>query len=413
MSFFTQKRFFPLFVTQFLGALNDNMLKNAFVMLVTYQLATQTALLVTLAGGIFILPFFLFSATAGQLADKYDRSRLTHFIKLAEIGIMLVAIVGFAMQSVFLLLLALFGMGVHSTFFGPIKYAFLPQHLAPEELLAGNAAIEAGTFLAILLGTILGGILILQAGGFYFISASLLVVAIAGYISSRFLPVSPASQPDLVITRNIFTATVEILRDSRKDPAMFRIIIGISWFWFVGVTFLTQFAPLVKDVLHGEAVIVTLLLTLFSLSIGIGSFLGNVLLKGVINARFASWAAFGISLFGLDFYVATLYLPVAENAGLYSFLHHFAYLRLALDLCLVAISGGIYIVPLYAMMQQRAEAHHQARIIAANNVINALFMVASALFSLALFSIGLTIPQLFLVLVVANAGMAFYSLRFK
>ncbi len=400
MSLLRTRRFLPLFLTQFLGAFNDNLLKNALVMLVTYRIAAQTGenaqLLVTLAAGLFILPFFLFSATAGQLADKFDRARLTRIIKIAEIVIMLFAAAGFALENTWFLLFVLFCMGTHSTFFGPIKYALLPQHLQGEELLPGNAYIEAGTFLAILLGTLLGGVLILQSGGVWLISSALLSVALLGYLASRHIPPAPPPEPALVINRNPWRETWRIVGFARADKRVFRCILGISWFWLVGATFLSQFPPYVKDVLHAEAAVVTLFLTVFSVGIGVGSFLCNKLLRGHISSAYVSLAALGMAAFGVDLYFASLH-------GGASGLPH-----IVLDLFAIAVSAGLYIVPLYAIMQHESEAAHRARIIAANNVINALFMVAAALFTLLMLSFSFTIPQVFLSISAANALAALY-----
>jgi len=412
------RRFLPLFLTQFLGAFNDNLLKNALVMLVTYRLAAQTGdnaqVLVTLAAGIFILPFFLFSATAGQLADKFDRSRLTRIIKIAEIIIMIFATAGFFLHSVGFLMFVLFCMGVHSTFFGPIKYALLPQHLHDDELLPGNAYIEAGTFLAILLGTILGGLLILQAGGLFLISAALISVAVLGLLTSRQIPVAPPPQPSLIVSLNLWRETWRIVGFARVDRSVFLSIIGISWFWLVGATFLSQFPPYVKDVLHAEAEVVTLFLTVFSVGIGVGSFLCNKLLRGQIHSTYVPMAAFGMALFGIDLYFASQHgMGSATLMSLPQFLNDIAGWRIIGDLFLIAISGGLYIVPLYAIMQHNSAAVHRARIIAANNVVNALFMVTSALFTLMMLSLSFSIPQVFLAISVANGLVALYIRKLR
>lgn len=417
MSFFRTQRFLPLFLTQFLGALNDNLLKNALVMLVTYRIAVSTGgnaqILVTLAAGLFILPFFLLSATAGQLADKYDRATLTRIIKTAEIVIMLVASAGFFMQSTWLLLPALFGMGVHSTFFGPIKYALLPQQLHDDELLPGNAYIEAGTFLAILLGTILGGVLVLRSHGTILVCIALLAVAVAGYLTSRHIPAAPAAEPALHINRNIWQESCKIIAYSRADKQIFLCILGISWFWLVGSTLLAEFAPYVKGVLHADASVVTLLLTIFSVGIGIGSFLCNRLLRGHIQSTYVPLAALMISIFGVDLYFASRHFPVPSGGllSLWQFITMPRGLRVLADLLLMAINGGIYIVPLYAIMQHRSAPEHRSRVIAANNIINSLFMVVSALLTLAMLSLSFTIPEVFLSVALANFLVAIYICR--
>ncbi len=392
MHLLNTRRFFPLFLTQFLGALNDNLLKNALVMLITYRLASEqnAQILVTLAAGLFILPFFLFSATAGQLADKYDRARLTRIIKGVEIVIMIAAGAGFYFAHAEYLLAVLFCMGVHSTFFGPIKYALLPQHLRDGELLTGNAWIEAGTFLAILIGTILGGVLVLQPQGELMVSAGLLAVALAGYASSRAIPEAPAPEPGLKISWNIGAETMAIMRFARADLRVFRSIMGISWFWLVGATYLSQFPTYVKDVLQEEPEVVTLLLTVFSVGIGLGSVLCSKLLKGHIHSTYVPLAAIGMAAFGIDLAFAGT-LP-----------------RIVTDLLGISICAGLYIVPLYALMQHRSASQQRARIIAANNVLNALFMVGAALATMAMLMLKFTIPHVFLVVAIANVAAAMY-----
>lgn len=417
MSFFSSRRFLPLFLTQFLGAFNDNLLKNSLVMLITYRLVSENGnaqLLVTLAAGLFILPFFLFSATAGQIADKIDRAKITRVIKFVEIIIMLAAAIGFYIGSVWFLMTVLFMMGVHSTFFGPIKFALLPQHLKDDELLLGNAYIEAGTFLAILLGTILGGILILHPQGVALVSFALLLVAVIGYISSRYIPASSAPEPSLIITKNIWKETWHIVGFARENKRVFLCIIGISWFWLVGATYLSQFPTYAKDVLAAESEVVTLFLTVFSVGIGIGSFLCNKLLKGIVTSKYVPISMFGMTLFGIDLYFASVFNAPAVSGTLMSigeFISSFSRLRILFDLLFIAICAGLYIVPLYAIMQHDSSAQHRARIIAANNVVNAIFMVAAALITLALLSLHFTIPQVFLFMAIANGLVAVYIWR--
>jgi acyl-[acyl-carrier-protein]-phospholipid O-acyltransferase/long-chain-fatty-acid--[acyl-carrier-protein] ligase len=417
----TSKRFAPLFLTQFLGALNDNLLKNALVMLITFKLATQTGdsaqMLVTLAAGIFILPFFLFSATAGQFADKYDRARITRLVKVTEIIIMMVATLGFYTQHVTLLMVALFAMGTHSTFFGPIKYALLPQHLKDNELMSGNALIEAGTFLAILIGTIIGGLVILQDNGTSYISALLLAVAVVGYITSRFIPTAEAPAPELTISYNIFKETFHIIHFAKANARVFRSILGISWFWFVGATYLSQFPAFVKDILHADATVVTLLLTIFSIGIGFGSFLCNLLLKGTIKSTYVPFAALGMALFGIDLYFASTAQGMETLSGelltLKQFVCFHGSARILFDLGGVATCAGLYIVPLYAIMQHDSAPEFRARIIAANNVYNALFMVASALATLVMLSQHMSISHVFLITASLNVIAAIYIMRLR
>jgi len=406
------RRFLPLFLTQFFGAFNDNLLKNALVILITYRIATQTGenpqILVTLAALLFILPYFLFSATSGQIADKYDRAKLVRIIKLVEIGIMVAATIGFYAQSVWFLMAVLFAMGTHSTFFSPLKFALLPQHLHDDELLLGNGYIEAGSFLAILFGTILGGILVLQPGGDLLVSAALMAVALLGYASSRAIPPAPAPDPALRINANIWRETWHIVAFSRADRKLFLCILGISWFWLVGATLLSQFPPYVKEVLHAEASVVTLFLTVFSVGVGIGSLLCNKLLRGEIKSTFAPYAALGIGLFSADLYLASLhdFSIAADLMPIGQFLAGAAGIRILFDLLMIAVSAGIYIVPLYAIMQHKSPPAHRARIIAANNIVNALFMVAAAVLTLLLLTLNFTIPEVFLVMAAANLAVA-------
>jgi len=411
----TSQRFLALFLTQFLGAFNDNLLKNALVMLITYRLAIlnneNTQLLVTIAMGLFILPFFLFSATAGQLADKYERSRIVRIVKLAEILIMLFAAIGFLLQSPWLLMISLFFSGVHSTFFGPIKYALLPQHLRTNELLTGNAYIEAGTFLAILLGTICGGLIIMQQHGIYLVCCGLLALAILGYISSCYIPIAPAPDPKLKINYNFLIDTMRIIKYSRKTKDVFNCILGISWFWFIGAIFLSQFPVYIKHQLHAEASVVTLFMTLFSLGVGLGSFISSRLLNGAIKSTYVPIAAVGVTVFIIDLYFASLsqvYFNLPALLSFESFVHLKDSWRLMLDVICIAISAGIYIVPLYAIMQNKSDKTYLARIIAANNVFNSLFIVTSVILTLIMFSWSRTIPEIFLVVGLMNLVVAFW-----
>jgi acyl-[acyl-carrier-protein]-phospholipid O-acyltransferase/long-chain-fatty-acid--[acyl-carrier-protein] ligase len=415
MTFFTKKRFLPLFLIQFFGAFNDNLFKNALVMLITYRLASDLGgnaqILVTAAAGIFILPFFLFSATAGQLADKYERSMIARMVKIFEIILMVLASIGFYSQNIYILMTVLFGMGIHSTFFGPIKYALLPQHLQDDELLSGNAYIEAGTFLSILFGTILGGLLVLHPMGETLISIGIVGCAVIGYFCSRFIPPAPAHEPDLKIGKNIFTETAKLISYSREDRTIYRCIIGISWFWFIGATFLSQFPSYAKDTLQADGTVVTLFLTVFSVGIGVGSVLCNKILRGQIQATFVPIAAIGISIFAFDLAAASHHAVFTSDGSLMTagfFVHQLPNWRILIDLFLTAVCGGLYIVPLYALMQHKGDPRHMARLIATNNVINSLFMVASAILLLGLAAIHFTLPQIFVTVAIMNLIVAYY-----
>lgn len=412
---FCSQRFLPLFLTQFLGAFNDNLLKNALIIFVTYYLATQDninhQLLVPLAAGLFILPFFLFSALAGQLADKYDRATLTRIIKTFEIIIMLLASIGFYTNNAWFLIAVLFASGTHSAFFGPIKYALLPQHLYSNELLLGNAYIEAGTFLAILTGTITGGLLILANYGEAMVSMSLIFVAVTGYIASRYIPVSPGPAPTLHISYNLPLETIKIIKYSRMNPRVFNTILCISWFWFIGATFLTQLPNLVKNNLHSEATIVTLFLTIFSLGIGMGALICSKLLHGKIKSIYVPTAALVMSVFIIDFCFAandSIYFNVHGLLSTQQFTHMPNSWRIMLDLLMIAICGGIYVVPLYTIMQHSSDQKFLARIIAANNIFNALFMVLSAAFMLCILALHQTIFDIFIVIAIINVIVAIF-----
>jgi acyl-[acyl-carrier-protein]-phospholipid O-acyltransferase/long-chain-fatty-acid--[acyl-carrier-protein] ligase len=417
MSFFWSERFLPLFKTQFLGAFNDNMLKNALVMLLTYRIASQSGynvpMLVTIAGSMLIVPSIFFSATAGELADKFDKAKITRIIKMVEIGIMGVAAFGFMMTSVPVLFAALFCMGVHSTFFGPIKLALLPQHLQESELLPGNSYIEAGTFLAILLGTLVGGLLVLAPHGGLVISAALLAVAVTGLVTSRKIPVAPPHDPGLRMSWNIARETFRIVEYARQDKNIFLCILGICWFWFVGATLLAEVAPFVKLFLHAQAAVVTLLLTTFSIGIGVGSLLANRLLRGRIQVTYVPAAALAISVFGVDLFFAS-HNAAGHGAALMSiwqFMRTVTCWRVVFDFLMISMAGGIYIVPLYVQVQHDGAPAHLARLIAASNVLSSVFMMASALLTVVLLALHFSIPQIFLATAIANFFVAIYICR--
>jgi hypothetical protein len=409
-----QKRFGPFFWTQFLGAFNDNVYKNALIILGAFHAAEITSLdttaLANLASGLFILPYFLFSATSGQIADKYEKSRLIRFVKLFEIAIMVVGSVGFVMRSLPLLLLALFMLGTHSTLFGPVKYAILPQHLRDDELVGGNGLVEMGTFVAILLGTILGSVLIgIGGSGPLLASAAVILVALAGYLTSRGVPHSPAAAPELRINWNPFTETWRNLKFAKQSRTVFLSLLGNSWFWFFGATVLTQLPHYSKDVLHGNEQVYTLLLTLFSIGIGAGSLFCEKLSSGKIEIGLVPFGSIGMTVFGALLYFATPAAPVGEAMGALQFLAHRENVWLLFNLVMLGVFGGFYIVPLYALIQTRSAPSHRSRIIAANNILNALFVVLSAGFSILLLDkLNLTVPQLFLVTALLNALVAIY-----
>ena len=402
---FRSRNFMPLFLTQFLGAFNDNFFKSAMVILITYRLAEASGLdariLVTVAAGVFILPFFLFSASAGQLADKYERSRLIQLIKIAEIVIMSGAAAGFFLESIPLLMIILFLMGAQSTFFGPIKYSILPQHLKEDELIAGNALIETGTFISILTGTIFGGLFVLRSGGIHFVSILVVVIAVAGWWASWFIPKTTPIDPSLKLNKNIVEETLKIIADVKPRRDIFLAILGISWFWLVGATFLSQFPTYAKDVIGANENVATLFLAVFSIGIGAGSLACNGLLKGEVSGKYVPWAAIGMSIGSVLLYFASARPPIIPGTpviGVFRFL--FSFQNLGVLLCLLGISffGGLYIVPLYAIIQSRSEEAHMARVMACSNIMDSLFMVISAVGTTILLTMGVNIPDIFLVM---------------
>jgi 1-acyl-sn-glycerol-3-phosphate acyltransferase len=405
------RRFGPFFATQFLGALNDNVLKNALVIAFTFQAATWGAAsagtLANLAQALFILPFFLFSAQAGQLADKFERTRIIRLVKLAEIGIMLLAVAGFAMRSLGLLLTALFLMGTHSAVFGPVKYAILPQHLRQDELIGGNAWVESGTFLAILLGTILGGVLVALDGGLTAAYACALI-ACTGYAASRAIPRSPAPAPELRLKWNPLTESWRILRYTARSRTLFNAVLGISWFWFYGAMFLAQFPAYARDTLGGTEQVVTLLLAVFSIGIALGSLTCERLSGHKIEIGLVPFGSIGMSLAALDLFFATPVPAAGPALDAWQFVQAQGSWRIVLDLVLIGAFGGFFIVPLYALVQTRSEPAHRSRVIAANNILNAAFVVVAAIAAIALLQAGFSIAQVFLFTALLNALVAVY-----
>ena len=408
----TQRRFAPFFWTQFLGAGNDNLFKFAFTVLVTYQVQVSwlpPALAGLVIGALFISPYLLFSATAGQLADKWDKAVLMRAVKTLEIGIMLLAAWGFLQVHIGLLLACVFLMGLHSTFFGPVKYAYLPQHLDERELTGGNGMVEMGTFVAILLGNLAGGLLIAVPGiGREVEAVACIAVAVIGRITAQAIPRSPSTDPGLRINWNPFTETWRNLRLAHGNIVVFRSLLGISWMWFFGAVFLAQFPSFAKEIMHGDEQVASLLLVVFSLGIGVGSLACELLSRNQVEIGLVPLGAIGMSVFGIDLYFASRALPASELMGVAAFLAQSAHWRVLADLALLALFAGLYSVPMYALIQVRSEPSHRARIIAANNILNAIFMVASSLIVGVLLSKGLSVPQVFLCVSVANAVVAAY-----
>ncbi|WP_333641915.1 MFS transporter [Acinetobacter johnsonii] len=389
------RRFLPMFITQFFGALNDNVYKQALLLVITYgwinQQAADVSTLNNLAALLFILPYFIFSATAGQIADKFERSQLIRGIKVLEIVIMLIGSAGFLLGNLWLLLLALFMMGTHSTFFGPIKYAILPEILKPNELMSGNALFQSGTSIAILVGMILGGAVIsMSQGNLIWISLTVVIIAVLGYFSSRFILKQKVSSPDLKIDWNFFRTSFQTLKYAKSIPLIFMILLGNSWYWFYGATYLTQIPQLTQQNLHASENVVSLLLTFFSVGIGVGSLLCRRIGGSEVNIKMVPIGSIGLTLFA--FYLALSLAFVPERTGAMMnvadmFNHGAIYYHVMLAVTLLGISGGFYIVPLYAMMQAYSPRSHRARVVAANNILNAVFMVSSAIFSIIILSV--------------------------
>lgn len=409
-----KQRFAPLFWTQFLGAFNDNVFKSSLLILIAFSASFQVSMeinaLNNIAAMLFILPFFLFSALAGEIADKYEKSLLIRRIKLFEIAIMACAGIAFYFNQVVGLLILLFCAGAQSAFFAPIKYSIIPQHLRSDELVGGNALVESGTFLAILLGTILGGLLTKADDGPLWISLCILMVAIVGWLASRQIPNATAASPNLKIKFNPFTETFKTLKIGREIHSVHLASLAISWFWFLGASYLTQLPNYTKSVLNGDQTIVTLLLALFSIGIATGSLLCERLSGHKIELGLVPLGSIGLTVFGVDLFFA--HTASVNTLGFIEFISIPANTRVIIDFVMIGISGGLYIVPLYAMVQERTDPHKRSRTIAAINILNALFMVVSAIFAtLFLTFMGLSIPEFFMVIAIMNAVVAWYIYR--
>lgn len=412
-----EQRFRPLFFTQFLGAFNDNVFKTALITLVAFRTSQLTtidgATMATLLPGLFILPFFLFSATAGQIADKFEKSKLIRVIKAFEILIMLLASTGFLLQDILLLSTALFLMGTHSTIFGPVKYSYLPNNLTDAELVGGNGMLEMGSFIAILLGQILGAWLAMQSNSAIMTSICIVALSIMGYWTSRGIPNTPAGAPLLTINWNPITETLRNLTFIWQRQPLWLAVIGISWFWFLGATLLAQLPNLAKATLLGDESVFILLLSTFSLGIGVGSLLCEKLSKHKVELGLVMLGGIGLTLFTADLYVTSSSIHITPPQatliiGYTDFFGSASHLHLLSDVLLIGLFGGFYIVPLYAFIQTNAAKSHQSRVIAGNNIMNALFMVASAALSLWTFSLGFDVPQLFLITAMLSALIMMY-----
>jgi 1-acyl-sn-glycerol-3-phosphate acyltransferase len=408
-----QRRFAPFFWVQFLGAANDNLFKFAFTVLVTYQLQVSwlpPAMAGLVIGAVFILPYLLFSATSGQLADKLEKAQLIRLLKNLEVAVMLAGALGFFLQNVPLLLACLFLMGLQSTVFGPVKFAYLPQHLNEKELTGGNGMVEMGTFVSILLGNLAGGLLIaVPETGARWVAGVCVALAVAGRLAAQPVPLSPATDPALKVNWNPVTETWRNLVLAHGHVAVFRSLLGISWMWFFGAAFLAQFPSFAREVLSGNEQVASLLLMVFSVGIAVGALMCEMLSRRHVEIGLVPLGAIGMTVFALDLYFATRGLPpLAVPQGVGAFLTQPAHWRVLADLALLALSAGVYSVPMYALIQLRSPATHRARIIAANNILNALFMIVSSLLVGALLAAGFSIPQVFGVIALLNAAVGFY-----
>lgn len=402
----TQRRFLTYFLTQSLGAFNDNIFKNTLLLFVAFasvdSLPISSNLFINLAAGLFILPFFLFSAFAGVLADKYEKSAFIRKVKLAEIIIMLFGAIAFVLKDFTLLLILLFLMGTQSAFFGPVKYALLPQQLKEDELVSGNALVETGTFLAILFGTIGAGIIASQENAQYIAAGAVLLFAVLGYLSSRFIPYAKAIDPTLSFRWRPIQQTRNTISIAKKDTSVFLAIMGISWFWFLGASYLTQFPNYTHHFLNDNAITVSVLLALFSVGIAVGSLACDVLSKHRVELGIIPLGSLGITIFGFNLFLATPANPI-HTTDFFEILTHPDLFSVFVNLFFLGVSGGIFIVPLYTLIQKRPQAKHRSQIIAANNIYNAIFMVTSAILGIICLSvIELSIPQFFLLLAILN-----------
>ena len=408
-SLLTEKRFFPFFLTQFFGAFNDNVFKNALIIMIAFKVPGNSDMLVNLAAALFILPFFMFSAIAGQIADKFEKSQLIVKVKLAEILIMSLAAFGFYSNNINLLLFVLFLMGSQSSLFGPVKYGYLPQHLHKDELVGGNGLIESSTFLSILLGTIVGGLLI-ALDSIIPIAISIICIAIAGFFSALFVPKTPSSSAAIKLNFNILKATYNNMKFLPSNRVVFLSVLAISWFWFYGSVFLMQIPNFTIKILMSNKAVATLLLSMFSVGIGVGSLLCEKLSGKRVEIGLVPLGSIGLALFGWHLAVVSQQWP--EITGILNVQQFWAVSGsgwVLFDLVMIGVSGGLYIVPLYALLQERSDKGFLSRVIAGNNIINALFMVLAALLAMFILTyLQWSIPQLFMVTVVLNIIVSLY-----
>ncbi len=408
-----RRRFLPLFIAQFLGAANDNLFKNAMAILIIYRIGdvgfARADVLTNIGTGLFMLPYFLFSVTAGEMADRYEKSRLMKLVKFTEIVIVALGGLGLFLGNVPILLGALFLLGAQAAFFGPLKYSVLPEYLNRHELIGGNGLIEGGTFLAILIGTIVAGLLILTGHGIAAVTTLMLALASGGFVAALCLPMAHGGDRTVRLRANLLAGTLDVLDTIRKRRDVFLSVLGISWFWAMGATFLTQFPAYAKDTLGADEHVVTLMLAMFSIGIGAGLVLCARLLKGEISARHVPFAALGMAVFSLDLFLASRNLyPSGALAGIMEFVAKPVAWRILFDLLMIAGFGGLYTVPLYAILQSRTAESERARAVAANNIVNAISMVAAAIAAAIMIRAGFGTIHIFLALAALNGVAAFY-----
>lgn len=407
-----RRRFAPFFVTQTLAAFNDNAFRYAMIGMATFRMSLSAGELTAytnIALALFIAPFFLFSASAGQLAEMFEKSRLIRYVKLFEIAAMSLAALGFWLHNLNLLLVVLFLMGVHSTVFGPIKYAILPQALKPGELVGGNGLVETGTSLAILTGSLAGNALMAVPGvGPTLAAAAVIGVAVAGYLASRGIPPAPATAPQLRFNWNMPVETWRVLQHTAHERTVFHAVLGISWFWFYGATLTTQLPLYTRAWLGGDASVFNLVLALFSIGVGIGSLLCEKLSAGGVEPGLVPLGAIGMTLFGIDLYFAQSHAATITGMNWLRFLQGAGHWHVALDLMLIGVAAGFYIVPLFALVQSRTDPARLSRVIAGTNIINSAFMVAAAAVGISVLKLGFNVPQLFVLVSLLNAAMAAY-----
>ena len=411
-SFLSQRRFWPFFWTSFLTGFNDNLFKQALIILVASKGLTMAGLsaeqVTLLAPAVIILPFVLASATAGQVSDRYSKATTIRWVKIMELPVMIIGGIGLLTENALIMVITLFLTGLQSSFFGPAKYSYLPDVMEDDELVGGNGLIEMGTFVSVLLGTILGGVLVsLGEIGPYLAVGGNLVTALVGIVMGFLVQQSPPADPDLKIDLNPVTPNIKILRTTRENRPVFLSILGLSWFWLFGAAFLSLIPAYVNDVLRADATVITYCVALFSVGVGIGSILCERLSGGQLELGLVPFGSIGMSLFAADlFLVGAPSLPA--GATWIEFASTFAGIRVSLDLTLMALFGGFFTVPLYTMVQQRTPSGQLARVVAGNNIINSIFIVAAAGVLMGLRAVGVSIPQIFLILAVANLLVAFY-----